>query len=273
MILLNSSRMKSNTHIAVVLDRSGSMESMKREIIGGFNGFVQDQKEVPGTATLTLVQFDNEIDRLASFKPLADVKPLDDSTYVPRGVTRLYDAIGLTVNTVKEEIAKAEDKPDKVLIVVLTDGLENASQEYDTAQIKTLLEERQKAGWEFTFIGANQDAILTARGIGLHNAASNLTYAATPQGAVNMMASLSTATAAFRCSAQGTHLKYSKEDRDQQESNPGSIASYVSKATFSEHGHMAGSKGGPARAASLTPKQRTSIASNAAKARWSKKSV
>lgn len=265
--------MKSNTHISVVLDRSGSMDSMKREIIGGFNNFLKDQMEVPGTATMTLVQFDDQIDRLASFKPLSEIKPLDDSSYVPRGCTKLYDAIGLTVKTTKDDIAKSGEKPEKVLVVILTDGLENSSQEYDTNSIKSLLEAQQKEGWEFTFIGANQDAILTARGIGLTNAASNLTYAATPDGAVNMMASLSSATKSFRCSAAGSHLKYSKSDRDAQEMDPSSFHAYAHKAVFSEHGHSAGKIGGTARAASMTQKQRTNIASNAAKARWSKRSV
>lgn len=265
--------MKCHTHIAVVLDRSGSMDSMRREIIGGFNSFLEDQKEVAGTATLTLVQFDNELDRLADFKPLAEIKPLDESTYVPRGCTRLYDAIGLTVNTVKESIEKATQKPDKVLVLILTDGMENASQEYSTDGIKSMLEERQKAGWEFSFIGANQDAILTARGIGLRNAASNISYAATPEGASNIMASMSHATATFRCAAMGQSLSYSKQDRESQDLNPKGAASSISHAVFSEHGHSAGTAGGNARASSLTKKERSSIARTAAKARWSRKSV
>jgi uncharacterized protein YegL len=265
--------MKSNTHIAVILDRSGSMESMRKEIIGGFNAFLEDQKKVPGSATMTLVQFDHEIDRLATFKPLSDVAALTSETYVPRGCTKLYDAIGLTVNTVKDEVAKAADKPDKILVVILTDGMENSSQEYDTAGISALLEERQKAGWEFSFIGANQDAILTARGIGLKNAASNLTYAATPDGAINMMASLSTATASFRCAAKGTSFAYAEQDRAAQFTDPSSAYSQASKATFSENGHLAGKLGGHARANSLTPNRRSTIARNAAKARWSKESV
>lgn len=248
------------------------MESMKNEIVGGFNAFLEDQKGVPGTATLTLVQFDNEIDRLADFKPLAEVEPLTHKTYEPRGCTRLYDAIGLTVNTCKDTISKGQ-KPDKVLVVILTDGLENASQEYTTETIKALLEERQKDGWEFTFIGANQDAILTAKGIGLTNAASNLTFASTPDGAKSMMRSMSAATSSFRCAPQGVAYCYSQEDRDEQELDPASSASFTMKASFTENSHKAGTAGGAARAASLSPKQRTSIASAAAKARWSRKSV
>lgn len=266
--------MKSNTHIAVVLDRSGSMSSMRAEIIGGFNAFLTEQKKVPGSATMTLVQFDNVIDRLATFKPLAEVEPLNEKTYEPRGATRLYDAIGLTVMTVKDEIAKATEKPDKVLVLVLTDGQENSSEEFTTEMIQSLIAESQKSGWEFSFIGANQDAILTARGLGVKNAAINsLSFDASPAGAVNMMASMSCATASFRCAAQGVGYSYSAKDREAQSSVPAAFGAATSKAVFSENSSKAGALGGAARAASLSPKQRTSIARTAAKARWSAGSV
>lgn len=265
--------MKTNTHIAVVLDRSGSMASMKNEIIGGFNGFLDDQKQVEGTATMTLVQFDNEIDRLADFKPLAEIEQLTDKTYVPRGCTRLYDAIGLTVNSVKEAISKAAEKPDKVLVVILTDGMENASQEYNTDGIRDLLEERQKEGWEFSFIGANQDAILTAKGIGIQNLAANITFAATPEGAGNVMRSMSMATSAYRCSAPNEAFAYAKSDHDAQQIDPAFSHASYGKAVRSEDGYTSGKAGGAARAASMSPQKRSKQASTAAKARWSKKSV
>lgn len=265
--------MISNTHIAVILDRSGSMSSMRNEIIGGFNAFLEEQKKVPGQATMTLVQFDHDIDRLATFKPLAEIEPLSEKTYEPRGCTKLYDAIGLTCTTVKDEVAKAASKPDKVLIVILTDGQENSSQEYTTEQIQSLVEAQQKAGWEFSFIGANQDAILSARGIGIHNAAANLSFAATPAGATNMMASLSSATASYRCAARGASFGYSEKDRDAQNINPSTAGAFSHKAAFSENSSKAGTLGGVARASALNQRQRTKIASNAAKARWSNKSV
>lgn len=261
-----------NTHIAIVLDRSGSMSSIRNEIIGGFNAFLKDQQAVKGTATLTLVQFDNEIDRLASFAAIDGVSPLNDKTYVPRGMTKLYDAIGLTVTSTQDDIGKAKTKPDKVLVVILTDGMENSSQEYDATKIKTLLEDRQRDGWEFSFIGANQDAVLTARGIGLANAASNITFSATKDGAQNIMRSLSHATTSFRCSASAP-MAYSTQDREAQTGTPGSSFEEAKKAVFSEHGHHAGSIGGPARSASLTPKRRSDIARTAAQARWSRESV
>lgn len=250
------------------------MASMAQEIIGGFNAFIADQKATPGKATLTLVQFDNEIDRLASFKPIAEVENLTDKTYVPRGMTKLYDAIGLTVKTVKEEIAKAADKPDRVLVAILTDGEENSSQEYTTETIRKLLQDQQAEKWEFTFIGANQDAVLSGRGIGLAKAAANLTYAATPDGATKMFASLSKATSAFRCStAVNASFAYSQADRDDQHLDPQSAYASSSKAVFREHGSLAGKLGGPARSASLSPLQRSKIARQGAQARWSRASV
>jgi uncharacterized protein YegL len=260
------------THIAVVLDRSGSMDSMKAEIIGGFNSFLSDQQKVPGRATMTLVQFDDQIENLADFLDLDSIKPLNEKTYVPRGMTKLYDAIGLTVKTVRDKINGIATRPDKVLVIILTDGQENSSQEYTTASIKSLLEEQQKAGWEFTFIGANQDAILTARGIGLTKSAANLTFSATPDGAKAMMRSLSASTVSYRCCASAG-FAYGDEDRDAQNLSPQSSTASSTKAAFAENGYLAGKLGGLARAASMTSKARSSVASHAAKARWAKASV
>lgn len=245
------------------------MEAMKDEIVGGFNAFIEDQKKVPSPATLTLVQFDNEIDRLLSNEPLDKVKPWTKDQFQPRGCTRLYDAIGLTVNTLKDTIDKMPAKPDKVLVCILTDGLENSSQEYTTDTIKELLEERQKAGWEFTFIGANQDAVLTARGIGLAHAASNLTYAATREGTQCMMDSLSKATMSYRCASAGTKFSYTSEDWDNQVLDPQTATAGIARGTFAENA----SKGGDSRAKHLPAEKRKTIARKAARARWSRNSV
>jgi uncharacterized protein YegL len=266
--------MKSYTHIAMVLDRSGSMQSLRNEIIGGFNAFIEEQKNVEGKATVTLVQFDNEIDRMADFKPLPEIDPLTEKTYVPRGMTKLYDAIGLTVKTVQESIANLKKgKPDKVLVLILTDGLENSSQEYDTAAIRGLLDERQKDGWEFSFIGANQDAVLTAKGLGLRNPDANITYSATKEGAESVLRSMSRATATYRCAAKGVAMAYTQEDRDAQSIDPAASAKYVSHSIRTEPSRESGKLGGAMRSDSLTPKRRSEIASRAAKVRWSSKSV
>lgn len=265
--------MKDYTHIAIILDRSGSMSSIANEIIGGFNAFMEDQIKAPGTATLTLVQFDNEIDRLETFKPLQEVKQLTSETYRPRGMTKLYDAIGLTVGTVQDEILKINeaDRPEKVLVVILTDGLENSSQEYTVDKVKSLLDQKQKDGWEFSFIGANQDAVMTGRGLNLNNAASNLTFAATPQGASQMMKSLSSATRAYRSSPKGA-FAYSNEDKASQSLEPAALHASI-QVSLGEKVKYLGSSGGVARAASLTPERRKEISSTAAKARWSRNSV
>ena len=141
-----------------ILDRSGSMETCWDDTIGGFNAFVEDQKALGGT--LTLIQFDHEY--LVSYTnvPIADVKPLTRETFKPRGSTALLDAIGRTL----KEFTPQQRSPT---VVILTDGLENASQTYTKAHIKDLIEARQKDGWTFLYLGANQDAFAEASSIGI----------------------------------------------------------------------------------------------------------
>lgn len=147
-----------------ILDRSGSMESCWDDTIGGFNAFVNDQKPLGGT--LTLVQFDHEYLLSYENKPIGDVEPLTRDTFTPRGSTALLDAIG---RAVKE--CRVETNPT---VIILTDGQENASHEYTKAHVKDLIEARQKDGWTFIYLGANQDAFAEAGSIGI-----------APQGTVN----------------------------------------------------------------------------------------
>ena len=147
-----------------LLDRSGSMETCWDDTIGGFNAFVQDQKALGGT--LTLIQFDHEYTVSYSAVPIAEVNPLTRETFKPRGSTALLDAIG---RMIKEW--KGATKPT---VVIFTDGLENASRVYTKAHIKDLIDARQKDGWTFVYLGANQDAFEEAASIGV-----------APQGTVN----------------------------------------------------------------------------------------
>ena len=158
------------TEIAIVLDRSGSMASMSNEAVGGFNSFLESQQKLPGEAKLTLVLFDNEYIVAHDGRPIKDVSPLDEHTYVPRGTTALLDAIGRTINTIGEQLDKTPEieRPAKVLIVILTDGLENASQEFKRGQICSMIKrQREVYSWEFVFLGANQDAIQVGQQIGV----------------------------------------------------------------------------------------------------------
>lgn len=155
------------TDITFVIDRSGSMESMRSDAEGGINSFIGQQKALPGEAVLTLVQFDSEYEFIHKGTPLALVGPYQ---LVPRGSTALLDAMGRAMQETGERLAKmAEvDRPGLVVFVVMTDGQENASQIFTKAKIKKMVRHQQKTyNWKFTFLGANQDALLEAQELGV----------------------------------------------------------------------------------------------------------
>ena len=204
------------TEIAIVLDRSGSMASMSKEAIGGYNSFLESQQKLPGEAKLTLILFDHEYIVAQNGRPIKDVPPLDETTYVPRGTTALLDAIGRTVNTIGERLGKTPepDRPAKVLIVILTDGLENASQEFKREQILAMIKrQRETYSWEFIFLGANQDAIQAGTAIGV-SADHAVTFNACAPAAA--FSAIDRVTAAYRGGAPDyvTHLqKAAKKDK------------------------------------------------------------
>lgn len=155
--------------IHVVLDRSGSMISCKADAIGGFNSYVENIAKESPTSVLSLTLFDTlGIDTIQDKVNIKKVVPLDDKSYQPRGGTPLYDAIGKAVTDLSEQKGKSK------VLVILTDGEENASQEHNKASIKTLLEEKQKEGWLITYLAANQDAMAEGAkfGINTNNAMS-----------------------------------------------------------------------------------------------------
>lgn len=158
--------------IAVVLDRSGSMSSIRDDAIGGFNSFLKEQQEAPGAAMLTLVQFDHEYIVVHDGVPVKDVPELDRATFVPRGNTALLDAIGRTVNVMEARIGKMteDEKPCRQIVAILSDGEENHSQEFKKHDIKKIIEERSKNGWDFAFLSAGLDQFADAQEIGIGKA-------------------------------------------------------------------------------------------------------
>lgn len=140
-----------------LLDRSGSMETCWDDTIGGYNSFVKDQAEFGGT--MTLVQFDHEYIVTYSKTPMSEVVPLSRETYKPRGSTALLDAIGRTIKEWTGEAAPT--------VIILTDGIENSSHNFTKAHIKDLIELKTKDGWQFVYLGANQDAFAEAGSIGI----------------------------------------------------------------------------------------------------------
>jgi hypothetical protein len=178
--------MKPNAHyteIAFILDRSGSMKSCQQAAIAGFNQFLDDQQRTEGLAKLTLVLFDDEYLVPVSSIPVQEVVPLTDDTYQPRGYTALLDAIGQTVDDLGFRLAALteKDRPGQVIVAILTDGLENASQRFTWKEIAGKIKHQTDTyKWAFLFLGANQDAIATAANLSIaaNNAASYVADAA-----------------------------------------------------------------------------------------------
>lgn len=162
----------SPVHVFFVLDRSGSMSQIASDVIGGFNSFVNDQRREAGECLLTLIQFDSQDVRevVLDAAPIGAVPPLDDSTFVPRSATPLYDAMGHAIAdaTIRAERRRgAGDAPEEILFVTFTDGLENSSCEYDRDKVFDLIRKREESGWTFAYLGANQDAYEAGGGIGV----------------------------------------------------------------------------------------------------------
>lgn len=160
---------KGLTELVFILDRSGSMAGLESDTIGGFNGMLGKQKREEGEANVTTILFDDEIETIHDRFPLEVVKPLTEEDYYVRGCTALLDAVGGTVKKV-ENIQKhlpEELRAEKVIFVITTDGMENASQEYSTDMVKKMIERNREKGWQFLFLGANIDAAEEAEKIGI----------------------------------------------------------------------------------------------------------
>lgn len=197
---------KNLTEIAFILDRSGSMQPLVEAAIAGFNHFLEAQQRAPGRARLTLVLFDDEYLVPAQSLPVAEVVSLDPTTYIPRASTALLDAIGRTIDELGARLTQtpARDRPGQVIIAILTDGEENASRHYTWRTVSDRIRHQtDKYGWQFLFLGANQDAIATAAQlqIGASNAAS---YVADAAGQISSSAALARKTAALCARHLGT---------------------------------------------------------------------
>lgn len=209
--------MNTKTDITIVLDRSGSMQVIAADTIGGFNKFLEEQKTAAGEAILTLNQFDGAFETPVSCTDIRHVAPLNSTTFVPRGFTALLDAIGRTITETGARLAKLKesDRPTKVIIVIITDGEENASREFTQAKVNEMItHQREKYSWEFVFLAANQDAIKVGDRYGILRAAS-MTYAHTGVGATAAFASLSKNLSATRCMAKAD-MSFDDLDREIQ---------------------------------------------------------
>lgn len=195
------------THIVALLDKSGSMEVVKNDTIGGFNTFIEEQKRVPGEATLTLVQFSSDCVTTYSDVPLNHVAPLTVETYRPGGWTALNDALAKTITDVGVKLASKpeNERPSKVVFLVMTDGAENKSVAYaghhGLKKLSSMVShQKDKYSWEFVFIGANIDAFATGELYGF-GAGQTIAYTSNSIGQQNAFKSLSKGMAAVRTSA------------------------------------------------------------------------
>ena len=163
------------THLYFLLDRSGSMVSLRQDTIGGFDTFIAEQRTAPGRCRVTLAQFDNEYDEVYADRDIATVPSL---VLVPRGSTALLDALGRLVVTAGERLAALPEaqRPGSVVVGVMTDGYENASRDWTHDRIKALIEQQStEYGWQFLYLGADQDAIEEGAKMGFA-AGKSMTY-------------------------------------------------------------------------------------------------
>lgn len=186
------------TEIVCVVDKSGSMSSVRNDAVGAFNTFLDEQKKLPGTAKLTLTLFDTDYRIVHDGVDIQKVPNLDDKSYVPGGSTALLDAAGRTIDKVGERLVNTPEaeRPEKVIMVILTDGEENSSKEYSREQLMAKINhQRDTYKWEFIFLAANQDAIQAGQGIGIQH---NINYCSTGAGTRGVVKLMGCAVASYR---------------------------------------------------------------------------
>ena len=194
------------THISAIIDRSGSMASIKTDTEGGFNSFLTAQKALPGEATISLTTFDTYVETVYRMKPIQEVPAF---TLIPRGMTALLDAVGMTIRSLGEKLAAMDesDRPEKVIIVIVTDGEENNSQEFTFDAIKQLITQQTETyKWEFVFLGANQDAIQVGGRLGVPKGKS-MSYACSSRGIGSTYDSMTGKVTRMRSAAPGTAME------------------------------------------------------------------
>jgi uncharacterized protein YegL len=159
---------KGLTEIVFILDKSGSMQRIKHDAIGGFNSFIEEQKKVDGEANVTLILFDDTVKVVYENKNINEIEDLNENTFVPSGLTAMLDAIGIGIDGLNKRLSENTEQPSNVVFAIMTDGFENASKEYRKDMIKNKIDNMQKQkDWQFIFLGANIDAVGTAESIGI----------------------------------------------------------------------------------------------------------
>ena len=193
--------MKKNlTELVFILDRSGSMSGLERDTIGGFNAMIEKQKKQDGECIVSTVLFNNDSQVIHDRVPLDKIEPMTERDYYVSGGTALIDAIGGAIHHIGNvhKYARKEDVPENTIFIITTDGYENASYRYSSDKVKRMIEhEKEKYGWEFLFIGANIDAVETAKHYGIDQDRA-VNYHADAQGTDIVYATVSQAVCNVR---------------------------------------------------------------------------
>jgi uncharacterized protein YegL len=201
--------MNNKTEIVLIVDRSGSMSTIKGDMEGGFKTFINEQKKQPGEATITYYQFDDQFEKVFEAKNIKDV---DGITIDPRGMTALVDASCRAIDQVGTRLSNTPetDRPSNVMVVMITDGAENASKEFTADQLKEKIKHQtDKYNWKFIFLGANIDAVKVGSHYGI-SAANTMSFAANSRGVSASVDTLTRATSLYR---SGVDYSVSDEDR------------------------------------------------------------
>ena len=207
---------KGLTELVFILDRSGSMSGLESDTIGGYNAMLAKQKQEPGEAVITTVLFDDKYELLHDRINLRGIAPITDKEYFVRGNTALLDAVGKTINKIgnaQKHTVEAE-RAEQVMVVITTDGMENASREFSHSKVRQMIEhQKSKYGWEFIFLGANIDAVATAESFGIsEDRAAN--YHADGEGTALNYAVLSDAVSSLRASRPLSNTWKDRIDED-----------------------------------------------------------
>lgn len=202
------------TDITIIMDRSGSMSPIKGDMEGGLSSFIEEQRSAEGRAKVTLIQFDDRYEEVFSG---VDVNETPKIHLHPRGMTALNDALGKTISSLGDRLRKMpeNERPGNVLVVIVTDGMENASREYTSDQVRDMISHQEgKYSWEFVYLGANQDAVAVASDLGI-KAKNAFNYDVGKAGA--MMQAVSSSVASYRSAklvCDSAEFEMSDEDRE-----------------------------------------------------------
>lgn len=209
--------MKENfTSVNVIIDKSGSMAGLTNDTIGGFNTFVADQKNVPGDVAFTLCLFSTSYQLVHDAVELASVPDLNNKIYRPSGSTALLDALGTTIDNVGSKLAAMpeEDRPSKVIFLIITDGEENSSRKYNLDQIRSMVtHQRETYSWEFVFMGANIDAISAGTNLGIA-ATNSVNYTASSIGTKSLYNNVSHSLGNYRAASSQQVDFFNQPDTD-----------------------------------------------------------